>query len=125
MYTCPCCGYETFSEPPGSYEICDICFWEDDIVQLEFPDLAGGANDCSLIEGQHNFEQFGVCKVRHKSLARAPAKADTRNSKWRLLDPTKDRYLKWENRDDHNRWQAVKDSSGICLYYWLPEYWLA
>ncbi|MEH7657210.1 CPCC family cysteine-rich protein, partial [Bacillus velezensis] len=33
-YTCPCCGYRTIEEePPGTYEICNICYWEDDEVQ--------------------------------------------------------------------------------------------
>ena len=26
---CPCCGYPTLSER-GRYEICGLCFWEDD-----------------------------------------------------------------------------------------------
>ncbi|NIP43329.1 MAG: hypothetical protein GWN61_14025, partial [candidate division Zixibacteria bacterium] len=34
IYTCPCCGYRTLDDPPGSYDICGICFWEDDTVQL-------------------------------------------------------------------------------------------
>ncbi|WP_241494482.1 CPCC family cysteine-rich protein [Pseudomonas asplenii] len=31
MFTCPCCGYAVFEEPPGSHDICPICFWEDDL----------------------------------------------------------------------------------------------
>ncbi|MBL1704243.1 hypothetical protein DXB51_09685 [Bacillus cereus] len=45
-YTCPCCGYETLEEePPGTYEICSICYWEDDEVQFNDPDFEGGANE--------------------------------------------------------------------------------
>ncbi|UOX88817.1 hypothetical protein MUY14_45345 [Amycolatopsis sp. FBCC-B4732] len=33
-YPCPCCGHLAFGEPPGSYGICGVCFWEDDPVQL-------------------------------------------------------------------------------------------
>ncbi|MFV1884526.1 MAG: CPCC family cysteine-rich protein [Balneola sp.] len=30
-YYCPCCVYDTLiEEPPGTYNICKICFWEDD-----------------------------------------------------------------------------------------------
>ncbi len=48
-YTCPCCGYKTLEEePPGTYEICNICFWEDDSVQFKEPDYEGGANEVSL-----------------------------------------------------------------------------
>jgi hypothetical protein len=113
-----------FGEPPGSYDICPICFWEDDIVQLAFPDLAGGANHCSLIEGQANFAAFGACEERVKPHVRALQSSDVRNSAWRPLDPTRDRYLQWGRPADHEAWQAAKDSD-LCLYYWLPEYWLA
>lgn len=43
-----------FDEPPGSYDICHICGWEDDHVQLRFPLLQGGANKESLLEYQTN-----------------------------------------------------------------------
>lgn len=29
-YPCPCCGHLVFEDPPGSYEICPVCFWEDE-----------------------------------------------------------------------------------------------
>lgn len=48
-YECPCCGRLTLSEkPPGTYDICDICGWEDDEVQYNNPDYEGGANILSL-----------------------------------------------------------------------------
>ncbi|MEV0490026.1 CPCC family cysteine-rich protein [Streptomyces atratus] len=28
-YRCPCCGFVTLGER-GNYEICSVCFWEDD-----------------------------------------------------------------------------------------------
>ncbi|MCP4412104.1 MAG: hypothetical protein GY808_06000, partial [Gammaproteobacteria bacterium] len=62
MYTCPCCGYIVFNEFPGSYDICEICFWEDDVVQLYLPTLDSGPNKTSLIEGQVNYFQFGACE---------------------------------------------------------------
>lgn len=51
-YPCPACGFIVFSDPPGSYEICPICQWEDDHVQLKFPGLGVGANELSLYEFQ-------------------------------------------------------------------------
>jgi hypothetical protein len=125
MYPCPCCGYDVFDEPPGSYLICPICFWEDDGIQLAFPDLAGGANNCSPIEGQQNFVAFGACEMRVKDHVRAPIDSDARDPAWRLLDPARDPYLKWSKQEDHQKWQAVKDTGPLCLYYWLPDYWLA
>jgi hypothetical protein len=52
MYPCPACGFEVFDEPPGSYDICPVCGWEDDGVQLRFPAMAGGANKDSLCARQ-------------------------------------------------------------------------
>jgi hypothetical protein len=51
-YPCPACGFLVFDQPPGSYEICPMCDWEDDEVQLRNPALLGGANVMSLIEAQ-------------------------------------------------------------------------
>jgi hypothetical protein len=44
---CECCGFPTL---PGDsiFEICPLCGWQDDPVQNEDPDYAGGANDMSL-----------------------------------------------------------------------------
>ncbi|MBX3383964.1 MAG: hypothetical protein KF864_10705 [Phycisphaeraceae bacterium] len=48
-YACPCCGWHTLlSTPPESFEICDVCSWEDDEVQWCDPSYAGGANRESL-----------------------------------------------------------------------------
>ena len=41
---CPVCGKSLVEE----YEICPVCFWENDPVQLWKPQLAGGANQMSL-----------------------------------------------------------------------------
>lgn len=33
-YTCPCCGYKTFDiKPPGTVDICPVCYWQDDLHQ--------------------------------------------------------------------------------------------
>ncbi len=122
-YPCPCCGYLVFGEPPGSFDICPICFWEDDAVQLGFPDMAGGANGCSLIEGQQSFAEFGACEQRFKRSVRAPGDSVARDSDWRRLDPERDRYLKWEAEQDHQLWRSAKHPE-TSLYYWRPEFWL-
>src|SRR4029453_12864516 len=124
MYPCPCCGYQVFSEPPGSYEICPICFWEDDGVQLAFPDLAGGANKCSLIDAQKNFTNEGACELRFKSNVRVATDSDVLDPSWRQLDPMRDRCLRWADPEDHERWQRGKNNEAICLYFWSPQYWL-
>lgn len=61
-YKCPCCGYYTFlKRPNGGYEICEVCFWEDDPVQLEDEHCEGGANNISLLQARKNFREFGAC----------------------------------------------------------------
>jgi len=55
-YACPCCGFLTLSnEPPGTYGLCPVCFWEDDGVQFQNPNYAGGANRDSLNTARANF----------------------------------------------------------------------
>lgn len=78
-YPCPCCGYRTLPEPAGgTYEICPVCYWEDDKVQLAHPDLQGGANDVSLLEAQENFRAFGACSKDALPYVRPPMKHEMR-----------------------------------------------
>ncbi|MEC4723926.1 CPCC family cysteine-rich protein [Noviherbaspirillum sp. CPCC 100848] len=51
FYPCPCCGNKTIGAL-GSYEICEICGWEDDPVQSSDPTFEGGANQENLITAQ-------------------------------------------------------------------------
>lgn len=44
---CRCCGQNTITEY-NNFEICSNCGWEDDVIQFENPDFAGGANELSL-----------------------------------------------------------------------------
>ncbi len=85
--------------------------------------MAGGANRCSLIEGQANFEALGACEQLFKSNVRGPTESDSRDPDWRRLDTERDRYLKWAAEDDHKLWQSVKGTDTF-LYYWKPGYWL-
>jgi len=76
-FTCPCCGYNTLNEkPPGTYDICSICFWEDDGIQFDDPDYVGGANYVSLREAQLNFKKFGACEERVMKFVRKPNERD-------------------------------------------------
>jgi uncharacterized Zn finger protein (UPF0148 family) len=46
-YVCPVCGKYTF-ESAGDFDICDVCEWQDDLVQLDDPDEEECANVMSL-----------------------------------------------------------------------------
>ncbi len=73
MFPCPCCGMLTFEEPlDGTYLICDVCFWEDDPVQLADPSYAGGANEDSLEQSRKNYLEFGACSKRCLESVRKP-----------------------------------------------------
>lgn len=72
-YKCPCCGFYTFNErPDGSYDICPVCFWEDDYIQLNDENFAGGANKVSLVQARKNFLEFGACEWEMKKYVREP-----------------------------------------------------
>jgi hypothetical protein len=73
MHPCPCCGYLTLEEPPpGTYDICKVCFWEDDPVQFRDPDSAGGANAVSLNQARRNYAEHRVSEPRFKRNVRPP-----------------------------------------------------
>jgi hypothetical protein len=118
-YPCPCCGYLTSSDP-GSYDICPICGWEDDISQLRFPRMAGGANRVSLIDAQANFAAVRQSDPGVLPWVRPAGAQDVRDPLWRPVDlavdtiedpiPGRDRGTDYP--DDHSD-----------LYYWRPNYW--
>jgi hypothetical protein len=84
METCPCCGYKTIEEK-HLYDICPICFWEDDIVQFEDPDFEGGANEVSLRQAQKNYIEFGACEKRVINHVRLPNENDKKDENWKPL----------------------------------------
>ena len=72
-FACRCCGYLTLHEPPlGSYEICQVCRWEDDPVQGDDPDFAGGANRPSLNQARKNFAELAVSDRVERGRERPP-----------------------------------------------------
>lgn len=72
-YKCPCCGYYTFEEKPGAtWDICPVCFWEDDFFQFDDPDEDGWANGVSLNEARENFKKFGACRQDIINYVRPP-----------------------------------------------------
>jgi hypothetical protein len=57
LYPCLCCGYKTLTSL-GEYNICKVCFWEDD--GCDDPNSYSGPNKMTLLEAQQNFEKIGV-----------------------------------------------------------------
>jgi hypothetical protein len=72
-YPCPCCGFLTLTtEPPGSFELCPVCYWEDDSVQSMNPDYVGGANSESLNMAKRNFREIGASSPKALPHVRRP-----------------------------------------------------
>ncbi|MFS0762361.1 CPCC family cysteine-rich protein [Peribacillus phoenicis] len=85
-YTCPCCGYKTLDEePPGTYDICEICFWEDDGYQYEHQD-EDGANYVSFREAQKNYKKFGAKSERSLQFVRKPNNSEIKDLNWKPLE---------------------------------------
>lgn len=114
-YPCPCCGHLIFGEPPGSYEICPICFWEDDPGQLRWPDYAGGANSPSLIESQRNYVECGAMEPRFVDQVRPASEVEPVDVGWRPVDPVTDVLTPIQD--------AGWPDDLTDLYYWRPTYW--
>jgi hypothetical protein len=76
-YPCPCCGNLTLDEePPGTYDICPVCYWEDDNVQYDYPDMRGGANPMSLNEAKASYRAIGVISPEWKKHVRPPRECE-------------------------------------------------
>lgn len=72
-YPCPCCGFLTLFGPTrGTFDICQVCGWEDDAVQFDNPDFPGGANYPSLNEARANYIKFGAAKKESLLRVRSP-----------------------------------------------------
>lgn len=68
---CPCCGCLTL-ESAGRFDICEVCFWEDDPLQRTKPNLGGGANVASLTNARENYSTFGASELAMLNLVRKP-----------------------------------------------------
>lgn len=72
-YSCPCCYFRTLTER-DSFNICPVCFWEDDGQDNADADIVrGGPNgSLSLTQARVNFKTFGACEEQNKLQVRLP-----------------------------------------------------
>jgi hypothetical protein len=105
-YPCPCCGYLTHDEGPGDFEFCPVCGWQDDLSQLRFPAMGGGANERSLIDAQRIFLST--------TLPDEPGRY-SRDPQWRPLDSDSDRIEAPEPGLDYG---ATYADDRTVYYYW-------
>lgn len=58
------CFYTFEHRPNETYDICEICFWEDDPIQWDDPNYEGRTNNIALLRARENFLQIGACKEK-------------------------------------------------------------
>lgn len=70
---CPCCGALTL-EANYDFEICPVCFWEDDGQNdADADEVRGGPNGAlSLTVARENYVRIGACEERHLIHVRPP-----------------------------------------------------
>jgi hypothetical protein len=70
---CPCCGCHTLGER-GGFEICPVCFWEDEGQDDHDADVVrGGPNgSLSLAEARANYLRCGACEASMVGNVRPP-----------------------------------------------------
>lgn len=76
-FPCPCCGFITL-EDRAHYDICPVCFWEDDGQDDEHADeVWGGPNhSLSLTAARENFARIGASDQRRLLFVRPPWPAE-------------------------------------------------
>jgi hypothetical protein len=72
-YRCPCCRHLTLPER-GGYDICPVCFWEDDGQDDQDANVVrGGPNGrLSLTQARVNFAHIGASEERVLPMVRPP-----------------------------------------------------
>jgi hypothetical protein len=72
-FRCPCCAFLTLDERCG-WEVCPVCFWEDDGQgDHNAGEVRGGPNSrLSLTQARANYRAFGACEERFIGNVRAP-----------------------------------------------------
>jgi len=102
---CPCCGFLTIDEDKyGSYNICSICGWEDDPVQLANP-CSGGANR-PLCEEQIKFKT-----------AQFKNKDTKRDTQWRPLTTDEIAHFQIAKKEQRS-FEPIFDLHNV---YWMKN----
>jgi hypothetical protein len=87
LLPCPCCGHRTLPEL-GQYELCPVCFWEDDPNQSSHAESANGANGKSLLESQQTYLSIGAMDKKFLKQERPARLSETIDDGWRLRGRT-------------------------------------
>lgn len=67
---CPCCGRRTL-DARGGFDICPVCWWEDDGLDSAQADVVSGPNRVTLLQGRINTLRAGICEPERSDLLSA------------------------------------------------------
>lgn len=72
-HKCKCCGYYTLigTEEDISWDICPVCFWENDVFE-DNPEIYSGANHETLAQGRENYKKYLACAPQNVNSVRLP-----------------------------------------------------
>lgn len=59
-FRCPCCDHLSLASR-GDYDICEICYWEDDGTDDVLYSTPFSPNHMTLAQGRLNYKTFGAC----------------------------------------------------------------
>ena len=108
--TCPGCGFRTIGDDAyGSYELCPVCDWEDDAVQLTNPCSGGGANKESLY----------ACQKTVASWLPEKMASFERDADWRPLNEEEIAYFEAAAKKRH--WTFMGETAPELAYWRRPQ----
>jgi Cysteine-rich CPCC len=116
-FACPCCGYKTIYREDTFYDLCPVCFWETDPIQLADPTYKGGANRPSLTEAQQNFILFGACEKDVFPYTRLPLADEMRDEEFQTFDQNTEGSLFFKRHWNESSGNPKTDSWGTSMYY--------
>lgn len=71
----------------ANYEICELCFWEDDGQDdIDAHECLGGPNHVSLNEARKNFLEFGAAEKKDLSCVRSVVSTDENVRNYKLIN---------------------------------------
>ncbi len=94
-YPCRACGHRTIVAPPpgppGTWQVCPICFWEDTPeqepeIELHWTGHGDRSNSVSLRQAQRNITAFGAAEPSYAGSVRAPLPEEAPDPAWRSED---------------------------------------
>jgi len=89
-FTCFVCGYRTLDER-CQWDICPVCFWEDDVLVQGDEDCSSPANHMMLSEAQANYMRIGACSSEFLENVRPPRDDEERDPFWKPLSASESR----------------------------------